>query len=256
MEKKDIEELKNRVACAAVLEKAGFAIDLKESTRKAIKFRRGGDIIIVIHNGKGWFDALSDAKGDVFSLVEHLDGLAFAEVQQRVSDLVGFVPTQPVWTRESRARDPDLTAADRWRVRRKPWPGSLTWRYLCAERGIPEAIIRAAIRHDRLREGPHGSMWAAHLDIDGVVTGWEERGPQWRGFTSWRRQGALRFRAGKCEPALHHRGCDRRHELGRDRRPAAGQSLSQHRRRLGAGHGRCHSSTERAAGRAARRGDR
>lgn len=29
MEKKDIEELKNRVACAAVLEKAGFAIDRK-----------------------------------------------------------------------------------------------------------------------------------------------------------------------------------------------------------------------------------
>ena len=27
-------------------------------------------------------------------------------------------------------------------------------------------------------------MWAAHLDNDGVVTGWEERGPQWRGFST------------------------------------------------------------------------
>ncbi|MCC8956024.1 DUF3991 domain-containing protein [Bradyrhizobium sp. Pear77] len=184
MEKKDIEELKNRVACAAVLEKAGFAIDLKESTRKAVKYRRGSDIIIVIHQGRGWFDALSDARGDVFSLLEHLDGIAFPEVLQRVSDLVGFVPAEPVWTRESRAHDPDLTAADRWRVRRKPWRGSLTWCYLRDERGIPEAIIHTAIRHDRLREGPHGSMWAAHLDNDGVVTGWEKRGPQWRGFAS------------------------------------------------------------------------
>lgn len=202
MEKKDIEELKNRVACAAVLEKAGFAIDLKESTRKAVKYRRGGDIIIVIHQGRGWFDALSDARGDVFSLVEHLDGIDFPEVLQRVSDLVGFVPTEPVWIREARAHDPDLGAADRWRARRKPWRGSLTWRYLREERGIPEPIIRAAVRHDRLREGPHGSMWAAHLDNDGMVTGWEERGPQWRGFATG--GGKVLFRFG---PANASRLC-------------------------------------------------
>ena len=52
--------------CAAVLEQAGFAVDRKESTRRAVKYRRGDDIIIVIHEGKGWFDPLSDAKGDVF----------------------------------------------------------------------------------------------------------------------------------------------------------------------------------------------
>ncbi|BAR63611.1 hypothetical protein ACVIWV_010203 [Bradyrhizobium diazoefficiens] len=59
-------------------------------------------------------------------------------------------------------------------------PGAI----LREERGIPEAVIRAALRHDRLREGPYGSMWAAHLDNDGVVTGWEERGPEWRGFAT------------------------------------------------------------------------
>ncbi len=202
MEKKDIEELKNRVVCAAVLEKAGFAIDLKESTRKAVKYRRGGDIIIVIHEGRGWFDALSDARGDVFSLVEHLDGIAFPEVLQRVSDLVGFVPTEHIWSRVSRPHNSDLRAADRWRARRKPWRGSLTWRYLREERGIPEAVIRAALRHDRLREGPYGSMWAAHLDNDGVVTGWEERGPQWRGFASG--GGKVLFRFG---PANASRFC-------------------------------------------------
>ena len=47
MEKKDIEELRTKVACAAVLEKDGWKIDLKESTRRALKYRRGADIIIV-----------------------------------------------------------------------------------------------------------------------------------------------------------------------------------------------------------------
>lgn len=194
MEKMDIEELKERVPCAAVLEKAGFAIDLKESTRKAVKYRRGDNIIIVIHDGKGWFDALSDAKGDVFSLVEHLDDIGFAEVLQRVSELVGFVPSEPVWTRRSRERDPDRGIPDRWSDRRRPWRSSMTWRYLRDERGLPEAVLRAAIQQDRLREGPRGSMWAAHVDDDGVVTGWEERGQEWRGFASG--GGKVLFRLG------------------------------------------------------------
>src|SRR6185437_6381497 len=37
---------------------------------------------------------------------------------------------------------------------------------------------------DLLREGPQGSMWAAHLDGDGTLTGWEERGPHWRRFAN------------------------------------------------------------------------
>jgi hypothetical protein len=202
MERKDIEELKERVPCAAVLEQAGFAVDLKESTRKAVKYRRGGEIIIVIHEGRGWFDALSDAKGDVYALVQHLDGVAFPEVLRRVSDLVGFEPTEPVWSREPHARDPGVGIDDRWRVRRKPWPGSLTWRYLRDERGIPEIVLRDAIRDDRLREGPHGSMWAAHCDDDGAVTGWEERGPAWRGFAT--RGAKVLFRIG---PASANRIC-------------------------------------------------
>ena len=27
-------------------------------------------------------------------------------------------------------------------------------------------------------------MWAAHTDAAGIVTGWEERGPEWRGFAT------------------------------------------------------------------------
>lgn len=184
MEKADLEELRGKVACGAVLETAGFAVDPKESTRRAVKYRRGDEIIIVIHDGQGWFDPLSEAKGDVFRLVEHLDGLPFAAALYVVADLVGFVPSAPAWERQSRERVPDLTIPERWNARRKPWRGSATWRYLRDERDIPEAILRSAITQDILREGPRGSMWATHRDRAGAVTGWEERGPDWRGFAT------------------------------------------------------------------------
>ncbi len=184
MEKKELEDLRDRVPCAAVLEQSGFAVDIEESTRKAVKYRRGAEIIIVIHEGRGWFDPLSDAKGDVFSLAEHLDGIPFAEALDRVASLVGFVSKEPVWTRSTRDCAPAGSIPERWAKRRNPWRGSMTWRYLRDERRLPEAIIRDAIRQNALREGPRGSMWAAHVDADGVVTGWEERGPDWRGFST------------------------------------------------------------------------
>lgn len=184
MERNDVEALKDQVLCAAVLEKAGFAVDLKESTRRAVKYRSGDAIIIIIHEGKGWFDPLSDAKGDVFGLVGHLDSVDFAESLERVAELIGFVPNEPVWRRPDRNCETDRSVAERWQRRRKPWPCSATWRYLHDERRLPEAVIQTAIRHDRIREGPHGSMWAAHSDHQGIVTGWEERGPAWRGFAS------------------------------------------------------------------------
>src|SRR4051812_7596136 len=90
MKRTEIEALREQVSCAAVLEHAGFAIDAKESTRRAVKFRRGGEIIIVTYEGRGWFDPLSEAKGDVFRLVEHLDRVGFLEGAERVADLVGF----------------------------------------------------------------------------------------------------------------------------------------------------------------------
>ncbi|MCW8060543.1 DUF3991 and toprim domain-containing protein [Agrobacterium tumefaciens] len=184
MEKADIEKLRGLVGCAAVLETGGFAVDLKESTRKAIKYRRADDIIIVIHDGKGWFDPLSDAKGDVYSLVRHLDGCDFVESFAQVASLVGFEPSPPQWKRQSRAAEPDQSIPDRWTTRRKPWRGSSTWRYLRDERHIPEQVIRMATVQNLLREGPRGSMWAAHVDEAGTVTGWEERGPEWRGFAA------------------------------------------------------------------------
>jgi len=184
MEKAELEELKAKVPCAAVLERAGFSLDVKESTRKAMKYRRKAAIVIVIHDGKGWFDPLGDDKGDVFRLVEHLEGVRFVDAMNDVANLVGFVPSEPVWQRQSGDGQPDLSVAERWQARRKPWCGSATWRYLTEARHLPASIVRAAISAGVLREGPHGSMWAVHLDADGAVAGWEERGPDWRGFAT------------------------------------------------------------------------
>jgi len=195
MERNELEELRGLVQCGAVLDQAGFAIDQKESTRRAIKYRSGDAIVIVIHAGKGWFDPLSEAKGDVFGLVEYLHRVGFSKSIERVADLVGFVPTQPVWRRPARSSNNGIAVAERWRQRRKPWSGSATWGYLRDERWLSEAVIRTAIRSGWLREGPHGSMWAAHVDDAGIVTGWEERGPEWRGFASGGAKVLFRFGA-------------------------------------------------------------
>lgn len=137
MERREIEALREQVSCAAVLEQARFAIDIKESTRRAVKFRRGGEIIIVTHEGRGWFNPLSDAKGDVFGLVEHLDHVGFLEGAEKVADLVGFEITEPEWQPARRGEGFNLSFPNRWQARRSPWPGSSTWRYLNSVRWLP-----------------------------------------------------------------------------------------------------------------------
>ena len=184
MEKKDIEELRARVGCAVVLEHEGFAIDRKESTRRAVKFRRDDDIIIVIHDDRGWFDARTDAKGDVFALASYLHGIGFAEALAVVGDLVAFQPTATAWEKPLHRTQTVASIADRWSHRKRPWRASATWSYLRQNRALPWQIISAAIEADVLREGPYGSMWAKHVDEAGAVIGWEERGLDWRGFST------------------------------------------------------------------------
>ena len=193
MEKHQIEDLRGRVTCAVVLEAAGCALDPCESTRRALKYRRAAEIIIVTHEGRGWFDPLSDAKGDVFALVAHLHGESFPETLDRVAGLVGVTTSGPVWRRPRRDVMTDASIAERWRARRAPWPGSATWRYLREERGLSELVLRTAIRQDLLREGPKGSMWAAYTDDDGALVGWEERGARWRGFSTGGEKVLFRF---------------------------------------------------------------
>lgn len=183
MKREEIEKIREAVGCAAVLEQASFALDIKESTRRAVKFRRASEIIIVTHDGRGWFDPLSEDKGDVFTLVALLEHLSFPEAVDRAGELIGYQATPIVWKRVSAAPEPaDLLA--RWQARRFPGTGSGAWRYLCWTRAIPASIMRAAISQGGLREGPFGSIWAAHRDNSGLVVGWEERGPEWRGFST------------------------------------------------------------------------
>ena len=184
MERHEIETLRDKVPCAAVLGREGWMVDLKESTSRAVKYRRGeGEIIIVIHGGRGWFDPLSDAKGDVFTLAGHLAGIGFPAAVEAVRGLIGHVPAAPSWNRPKRTGTP-LSVTERWRRREPPTIGSRAWRYLADERAIPTSILHAAIAQDLLREGPSGSIWAAHVDRAGQLIGWEERGPRWRGFST------------------------------------------------------------------------
>ncbi len=184
MEKREIENLRDKVSCAALLERDGWKLDRKESTRRAIKYRRDEwRIVIVIHGGRGWFDPLSDAKGDVFGLAEHLGADGFISAAAHVADHVGFVFSQPEWMRPIRTIA--LAPLDkRWRSRRRLSSGSSCWRYLSEVRALPSAVLRHAVESDLLREGPKGSMWARHTDDAGVTVGWEERGPHWRGFAT------------------------------------------------------------------------
>lgn len=183
MKREELEALRAKVSCEALLEQAGFEIDLKESTRRAVKYRHGGNIIIVTHGGRGWFDPLGDEKGDVFGLAMFLEKATFPAAAEAVAALVGFQLSRPEW-RPSRPAVSDEVIGDRWRCRRSPSPGSGAWRYLSWERSIPPAIVRQASRENILREGPFDSAWAAHVDSHGRVVGWEERGPEWRGFST------------------------------------------------------------------------
>lgn len=183
MKREKLEALRAKVSCEAVLERAGYEIDLRKSTRRAVKYRHGGNIIIVTHDGRGWFDPLSDEKGDVFGLAMFLDMVSFPTAADAVASLVGFRLSRPEW-RSPRSSLPVEGIGDRWRSRRVPSAGSGSWCNLCWARWIPVAIVRQAVLEDVLREGPFGSMWAAHVDAGGAVAGWEERGPEWRGFAT------------------------------------------------------------------------
>lgn len=183
MKREDIESLRDRVSCDAVLHRAGFAVDREQSTRRAVKYRRDGGIIIVTHGGRGWFDPLGNGKGDVFSLVAFLERVNFPDAIERIASLVGSRPAPLIWKAPLK-EGPEHGIDARWRARRILSPGSGTWRYLRCERSVPSEVLAYATRQGLLREGPFSSMWAAHVDSEGRIVGWEERGPHWRGFAT------------------------------------------------------------------------
>ncbi|MHB0668281.1 DUF3991 domain-containing protein [Roseomonas mucosa] len=184
----ELEELRE-VSCAALLERLPppWQLDKAESTKNCLKYRRGrGEIILVTHGGRGWWDPGSTtARGDVFNLVQHLQpGLNFGQVRKLLREFVGITPSYPTHERSGERQAPAVPVAERWAKRRPVWRGSPTWGYLTGTRRLPSVVVTAAIRHEVLKEGPHASAWFAHRDHAGRLTGIEIRGPEYRGFSS------------------------------------------------------------------------
>jgi hypothetical protein len=196
----EVARLRAAVNCATILERVGtgWRLDQSESTRKALKYRRGpGEILIVNHEGRGWFDPFTEAKGDIFDLVQRLDpDLNFGQVRQCLRKVAGIGFTYP----ESVNRPPRQTStalpAERWAARRQLRRGSAVWRYLTEVRCLPETILKAAAAADAVREGPYASAWFAHRDHGGALTGFEMRGPEFRGFTADGGKSLFRFGGG------------------------------------------------------------
>jgi len=190
MDENDIEELKARVSCAALLERwpPVWRLDRAQSSRHSRKYRRGpGEILIVNHDGRGWWDPLSERKGDVVTLLRTLEpGLSFGAARRALRDLAGMSSAVPASAPAlpPAVRVGDIPVALRWARRLPLSRGSPAWRYLAEARGLPASILLTAPARDAVREGPYGSAWFAHRDGAGVLTGIEMRGPTWRGFSA------------------------------------------------------------------------
>ena len=182
----EIADLRAGVSCATLLERRAWKLDRIGSTRHCWKYRRGaGELLIVNHGGRGWWDPRSPAKGDVFALAQFLDpGLNFGQVRRLLRALSGIAPAFPVTLAARKERKPELSPAGRWKARRTLTRGSPTWCYLAGTRALEVPVLAAAAGADVLRDGPYASAWFAHRDAAGQVVGIEMRGPEYRGFSA------------------------------------------------------------------------
>ena len=184
----ELEQLR-AVSCSALLERLPppWQLDKTESTRNCLKYRRGkGEIILVTHEGRGWWDPGSTtARGDVFHLVQHLQpGTNFRQACKLLREFVGISPSYPVYERTREREAAPVPVLERWAKRRAMWRGSPAWGYLTEVRRLPSVVVMAAIRREQVKEGPHASAWFAHRDHEGRLTGIEIRGPDYRGFST------------------------------------------------------------------------
>ena len=180
----EIETLKRGVSCAALLEQQSPAwkLDHRESTKRALKYRRNeGEVLIVNHDERGWWDPQSLAKGDVFLLVRHLEpGLNFGQVRQILRRFIGVAPSFPAALCTSEAGRVDKALSERWEARLRLRRGSDAWDYLSGTRGLPAPVLEAARTEDIVREGYYGGAWFAHRHAAKVVHV-EARGPAFKG---------------------------------------------------------------------------
>ncbi|VFU16576.1 DUF3991 domain-containing protein [Methylocella tundrae] len=167
-----------------------WRLDRQESTKTCLKYRRGkGEILIVSHGGRGWWDPTSDARGDVFDLVQRFDpSLNFGHVREILRAFAGLSPSFPLAERRREKSATSVTVAERYARRPRLRRRSAVWRYLAIERRLLQAVLDAAARADVLREGPHGSAWFAHRGGDSVVTHVDVRGPTYGSGANFRNQ--------------------------------------------------------------------
>jgi hypothetical protein len=184
MSRHDLErdQLRDGVSCAAVLEAFAWKLDRRESTRNALKYRRGpGEIIIVNHRGHGWWEPQSTARGDVFTLVQHLDpSRNFGAVRRFLRPLIGLPARQVAMPAPRASSGPARSLQQRWSQRPPLCRGSPAWTYLTGERRLPLSVLGLAIEQDVVREGLQGSAWFAHRS-GAVISHIEARGPDFRG---------------------------------------------------------------------------
>ena len=236
-----------RSAARAARRHRGISI-VRRAPRRALKRRRGeGEIIIVNHDGRGWWDATSSAKGDILDLVQ-LPSILDANFGRGAPDPALIRRSSPrpsrkrYWEHKRVAPDRPLPEL----VERPPptsAPGSPAWRrYLTGQRCLPEDVLAAASAQDAVREGYHGSSWFAHRD-GGAVSHIEVRGPDYKGSLRRRAQDSVPVRGGAGEE---------RHRLALTEAPIDALSLATiestrfdtlyagHRRRHGPGDPRRH----------------
>ena len=179
----ELTELRERVDCRAVLERAGWQLDRRESSRRSAKYRRGeGEIIVVTHDGKGWFDPLGEAaRGDVIALAQRLWGGTLGHARKALRPLAGIAPSLLPDTVD--AARPPVDCSTAWLRRPPPRPGSAVWRYLTEVRALPAELLARLGKTGLIREGFSGTAWFLH-QVQGIPVGWEMRGPAYKGFAS------------------------------------------------------------------------
>lgn len=179
----ELTELRERVDCRAVLERAGWQLDRRESSRRSTKYRRNeGEIIVVTHDGKGWFDPLADAaRGDVIALAQRLWGGTLGHARKALRPLAGVIPALLPEAKEAARPHADCSTA--WLRRASPRPGSAAWRYLTEVRTLPADLLTRLGKRGLIREGFGGTAWFLH-QVQDIPVGWEMRGPAYKGFAA------------------------------------------------------------------------
>ena len=190
----ELDSFRALVDCRAVLEKAGWLLDVDESSKNAAKYRDGpARIVIVTHDGRGWFDPLNDSRGDVILLAQHLWGGNIGHARKALRPLSGVVPAMLPRPREKASRT--TNAPSSWTDGKTVKEGSPGWTYLTKTRGLPAETVVRAVDAGVLHEGIYGTVWALHQLADNLPCGWEMRGPKYKGFAKGGKKTVFRLGA-------------------------------------------------------------